>query len=70
MKTFLKTGIYACPEAASTLAALNKLQDEGALDQSERTLLYLTGSAMKYFDVMQIETNKIQVLHRDREGSL
>ena len=65
MKTFFKMGIYACPEAASTLAASNKLASEGILDPNEKTLLYLTGNAMKYFDVMQIERNGIPVLNRD-----
>jgi len=65
MKIFFKMGVYACPEAASTLAALNKLENEDAFDQNEKTLLYLTGNAIKYFDVMQIERDKIPVLSRD-----
>jgi len=65
MKVFFKMGIYACPEAASTLAASNKLASEGILDPNEKTLLYLTGNAMKYFDFMQIERNGIPVLNRD-----
>ena len=65
MKIFFKMGVYACPEAASTLAALNKLENEDAFDQNEKTLLYLTGNAIKYFDVIQIERDKIPVLSRD-----
>jgi len=65
MKTFFKMGIYACPEAASTLAALNKLEKESALDSDEKTLLYLTGTAMKYFDVLEIERDRIPVLPKD-----
>jgi len=65
MKTFFKTGVYACPEAAATLAALNKLEKEDVLDPEEKTLLYLTGSAMKYFDVMEIERNAIPILSKD-----
>ena len=59
-------GLYACPEAASTLAALNKLEkkDEGLFDPDEKILLYLTGDAMKYLDVMMIERNKISVLRK------
>ena len=68
MRKFFKMGIYACPEAASTLAALNKLEDEGVFDPEERILLYLTGSAMKYFDVMEIRRDKIPVLNRDAES--
>jgi len=65
MKTFFKLGIYACPEAASTLSALNKLENEGVLDLDEKTILYLTGNAMKYFDVIRIERDRISVLNRD-----
>jgi threonine synthase len=65
MKIFFKMGIYACPEAAATLAALNKLTSEGTLDLKEKTLLFLTGNAMKYFDVMRIEKNEIPVLSKD-----
>lgn len=65
MKTFFKKGIYACPEAASTLAALNKLKNEGVFDPDETMLLYLTGNAMKYFDAMEIKRNEIPVLNRD-----
>jgi len=65
MKTFFKMGVYACPEAASALAALNKLKNEDAFDQNEKTLLYLTGNAIKYFDVIRIERDKIPVLSRD-----
>jgi threonine synthase len=65
MKAFFKMGAYACPEAASTLAALNKLENEGLFDPEGKTLLYLTGNAMKYFDVMRIKRDKIPVLSRD-----
>jgi len=68
MKTFFKMGIYACPEAASTLAALNKLGKEDALDFDEKTLLYLTGTAMKYFDVLEIEKDRIPVLPRNADS--
>jgi threonine synthase len=65
MKAFFKMGIYACPEAASTLAASNKLASEGVLDLNEETLLYLTGNAMKYFDVIEMERSKISVLSKE-----
>jgi len=68
MKVFLKNGIYACPEAASTLAAFNKLENEGSLDRKDRTLLYLTGNIMKYFDVIQIERNQVSLLSKNLEG--
>jgi len=65
MKTLFKTGVYACPEAASTLAALIKLQNEHLFDPDEKILLYLTGNAMKYLDVIPLERNMISVLKKD-----
>jgi threonine synthase len=65
MKAFFKMGIYACPEAASTLAASNKLASEGVLDLNEETLLYLTGNAMKCFDVIEMERSKFSVLSKE-----
>ena len=65
MKTLLKMGIYACPEAGSTLAALNNIENEGTFDPDEKILLYLTGNAIKYFDLLKIRKNKIPVLNRD-----
>jgi len=65
MKAFFKMGIYACPEAASTLAALNKIENEGIFNPDEKILLYLTGNAMKYFDLMEIKRNEIALLNRE-----
>jgi threonine synthase len=65
MKNLFKMGIYACPEAASTLAALRKLEDEKLLDLNEKVLLYLTGNAMKYFDTISIEKNRISMLGKN-----
>ncbi|MEM3700335.1 MAG: threonine synthase [Candidatus Bathyarchaeia archaeon] len=65
MKTFLKNGIYACPEASATLTALNKLENDGTIDKNESVLLYLTGNAMKYLDLMSIKKDEIPILTRD-----
>jgi len=65
MKNLFKMGLYACPEASATLAGLNKLVNESALDPKEKTLLYLTGTALKYFDFMQTNRNQIPVLERN-----
>jgi len=65
MKTFFKMGIYACPEAAASLAALDKLENESKTDSDEKTLLYLTGTAMKYFDVFEMRKEGIPVLPVD-----
>lgn len=47
MKNLLKKGVYACPEAAATLAALNKSLESNIFDKNERILLCLTGTALK-----------------------
>lgn len=65
MRSFMKMGIYACPEAASTLAALRKLRDDGTLDVDESTLLCVTGNAIKYFEIMELERENIPTLTRD-----
>jgi threonine synthase len=65
MKTFLKKGVYACPEASATLAALNKLETKGSIDKDESVLLYLTGNAMKYFDFIKIKKSEIPVLNKE-----
>jgi threonine synthase len=64
MKSFFKMGIYACPEAASTLAALRKLESDGLMGSDEKMLLYLTGNAIKYFDVIKMRKNRIPVLKK------
>jgi threonine synthase len=70
MKIFLKNGVYACPEASATLTALNKLENEGAIDKDESVLLYLTGNAMKYFDFIKIKKNEIPVLTKEANSLL
>jgi threonine synthase len=65
MRAFFKGGVYACPEAAATLAAYRRLLDDRVLDADERSLLYVTGTALKYFDVMDINRTRIPVLRKD-----
>lgn len=68
MKAFFRMGIYACPEAASTLAALRKMETEDDVDSDEKVLLYLTGNAMKYFDVMKLEKTRITIVGNNAES--
>lgn len=65
MKIFFKKGLYACPEAAATLAGLHKLAEAKILDSNEEILLHLTGNAMVYSDAMTIERAAIPILDRD-----
>jgi threonine synthase len=65
MKTLFRKGVYACPEAAATLAALEKLKNQNAFDPDETILLYITGNAMKYFDVLEMRREQIPILERN-----
>lgn len=65
MKTLLRMGIYACPEAASALAALEQLENQRVFDSNETILLYLTGNAMKYFDTLETKREQIAVLDQE-----
>jgi threonine synthase len=43
-------GIFAAPEGAATLAALNKLIQQNWVNKDERIVLFNTGSGLKYLD--------------------
>jgi threonine synthase len=62
MKSLLRTGVYACPEAAATLAALEKLAGQDIFEPDETVLLYLTGNATKYFGALGVSREQIPVL--------
>ncbi|RLE52446.1 MAG: threonine synthase [Candidatus Methanomethylicota archaeon] len=65
MRTLAHKGLFVCPEAAATHAALPHLRDEGVVDRSDRILLYLTGSGLKYLDLIEIGFSQIPVLGKD-----
>ena len=41
-------GCFACPEGGATLAALRTLRATGAVRQTDRVVIYNTGSGLKY----------------------
>ena len=43
-------GIFAAPEGAATLAALEKLLEQKWIHPEERVVLFNTGSGLKYLD--------------------
>ena len=45
-------GIFAAPEGAASLAAYRKLLQSGALTEKEETVLFNTGTGLKYLDRM------------------
>ena len=47
-----KTGVFACPEGGATLAAYRRLIDDGFLKESDQTVLFNTGSGVKYLEAL------------------
>jgi threonine synthase len=45
-------GIFACPEGAATVAALQRLRQQGWIAAHERVVLFNTGSGLKYADLL------------------
>lgn len=50
-----KEGLFACPEGAATLAALERLIGEGTIDKEERVVLFNTGTGLKYTDLFEVD---------------
>ena len=48
-------GISAAPEGGATLVALRALLDRGAIARSDRVVLFNTGGALKYLDLLGIQ---------------
>jgi len=46
-------GVFAGPEGAACLPALQKLIERGAVDRGERVVLFNTGAGVKYLDCLQ-----------------
>jgi threonine synthase len=44
--------VFAAPEGAAALAAYWKLRENGFLKESDRVVLFNTGSGLKYIDVI------------------
>jgi threonine synthase len=46
-----KEGLFVAPEGAACFVALKKLRASGKIDQSERVVIFNTGSGIKYLDL-------------------
>ena len=51
-------GIFAAPEGAASLAAYRKLRSNGYFSSDDRVVLFNTGTALKYLDVIQAYNKK------------
>jgi threonine synthase len=59
-------GVFTAPEAAATVAALPKLRDSGAIGRDDRVLLLLTGTGMKYTEMVAFALPEIDLQHPER----
>lgn len=50
-----KEGLFTCPEGAATLAGLQKMIQNGEIDPDESTILFNTGTGLKYTDLFKVE---------------
>jgi threonine synthase len=53
-------GLFICPEGAATLAAAQKLRDEGWITENERVVLLNTGTGLKYPETVQVNVPLLQ----------
>jgi threonine synthase len=53
-----KEGIFAAPEGAASLVAYQKLRASGFLRAEDKVVLFNTGSAYKYLDMIEAQENK------------
>jgi threonine synthase len=51
-------GIFAAPEGAASLAAYRKLRENGFFGSDDRVVLFNTGTALKYLDVIDAYNKK------------
>ena len=54
-------GVFAAPEGAASLVAYQKLRASGFFRAEDRVVLFNTGSAYKYLDVMEARQRKSQL---------
>jgi threonine synthase len=53
-----REGVFAAPEGAASLAAYNKLRTSGFLKPGDTTVLFNTGSGLKYIEVIAAAAGK------------
>ena len=52
MGSLAKEGVFACPEGAATLAGYKELLAAGKIGRDEQAVLYNTGTALKYLNLI------------------
>jgi threonine synthase len=56
-------GIFAAPEGAASLVAYQKLRASGFFSADDKVVLFNTGSAYKYLDVIEAQEKKMRSQH-------
>ena len=55
-------GVFAAPEGAASLVAYRKLRASGFLRPEDKVVLFNTGSAYKYLDMIEAQENMVRVV--------
>ncbi len=63
-------GIFAAPEGAACIAALEKLLANGFLNRSDRVVIYNTGSGLKYLEAYSTRFPRVTASEQDKLGGL
>jgi threonine synthase len=63
-------GIFAAPEGAACVAAVGRLLRDGFLDAGERTVIYNTGSGLKYLEAYSTRFPREAASEQDKLGGL
>ncbi len=63
-------GIFAAPEGAACVAALQKLLASGLLHSDDRIVLYNTGSGLKYLEAYSTRFPRETASEQDKLGGL
>jgi threonine synthase len=53
-------GVFACPEGAASLVAYQKLRANGFFRAEDRVVLFNTGTAYKYLDMMEVKQRTVR----------
>jgi len=56
-----KEGIWLAPEGAATVAAIERLRDQGRVRADERIVLFNTGAGMLYPDLQSSELPRAEI---------
>jgi threonine synthase len=65
-----REGIFAAPEGGACVAAVRQLLQSGFLKNDERTVIYNTGSGLKYLEAYATRFPRLSATQQDKLGGL